>query len=83
MRPLGYAVSLIAVDCDDEVKGGVPLAELRLPSLETGLARAWLDRNRYCRIFAVPGDVQAPGRPEFVVGVTPTEYRDVMASVSA
>jgi hypothetical protein len=82
MRPLGYAVSLIAVGSNDEVKGGVPLAELRLPSLETGLARAWLDRNRYCRIFAVPGDVPAPGRPEFVLGVTPAEYREVVAGAS-
>lgn len=82
MRPLGYAVSLIAADPQDKVTGGVPLAELRLPSLETGLARAWLDRNRYCRIFAVPGDVDGHGRPEFVVGVTPAEYRELVASAS-
>lgn len=82
MRPLGYAVSLIAVGPADEVKGGVPLAELRLPSLETGLARSWLDRNRYHRIFAVPGDIDALGRPEFVLGVTPAEYREVVAGVS-
>jgi hypothetical protein len=82
MRPLGYAVSLIAVGPADEIKGGVPLAELRLPSLQTGLAQTWLDRNRYHRIFAVPGDVDAHGRPEFVLGVTPAEYRDVIAGAS-
>jgi len=80
MRPLGYAVSLIAVGPADEVNGGVPLTDLRLPSLDNGLARAWLDRNRYRRIYAVPGEVH--GRPGFVLGVTPAEYRDVIAGVS-
>ena len=61
---------------------GVPLAELRLPSLETGLARAWLERNRHRRILAVPGEVPAEGRPEFVLGVTPAEYGDVVAGAA-
>lgn len=81
MRPLGYSVSLIAVSPDEAVPRGVPLGNVRMPSLDTPTTRTWLEDHRRDSVFAVPGDNADPhGHPALLIAVTPDEYNRLVSS---
>ena len=74
MKPLGYAVTLVAANPDESIPRGVPLAEAHLRSLETSTVRAWLEDNRRDAVFAVAGENGPAGRPSLLIGVAPDEF---------
>lgn len=79
MKPLGYAVTLIAAAPDESVPDGVPIADTRMRSLETSTVRAWLEDNRRNAVFAVAGAARSANRHSLVIGVAPDEYERLTA----
>lgn len=79
MKPLGYAVTLVAAGPNESVPRGVPVADTRMRSLETPTVRAWLEDNRRDAVFVVAGDHGAADRPRLVIGVAPDEYERLTA----
>jgi len=77
MKPLGYAVTLVAANPNESIPRGVPLAETRMRSLETPTVRAWLEDNRRDAVFAIPGADDPAGKPSLLIGVAPDEFKQL------
>jgi len=74
MKPLGYAVTLVAAGPNESIPHGVPVADTHMRSLETPTVRAWLDAYRRDAVFAVPGESRAADKPSLLIGVAPDEF---------
>lgn len=74
MKPLGYAVTLVAASPNEPIPHGVPVADTHMRSLETPTVRAWLEDKRRYAVFAVPGSTGPADRPSLLIGVAPDEF---------
>jgi hypothetical protein len=74
MKPLGYAVTLVAASPNESIPRGVPVADTHMRSLETPTVRAWLEENRRDAVFAIPGANDPADRPSLLIGVAPDEF---------
>jgi hypothetical protein len=75
-------LSLIAAGARETVPSGIPLARLRLASLETPEVRAWLEKNQQYAIYVMPGTaLESEGVPALSVPVTVEDYEYVIASM--
>jgi len=74
MKPLGYAVTLVAASPNESIPHGVPVADAHMRSLETPTVRTWLEDNRRDAVFVVPGADRSTGRPSLLIGVAPDEF---------
>jgi hypothetical protein len=74
MKPLGYAVTLVAAGPNESIPRGVPLAQAHMRSLETSTVRAWLEDKRRDAVFAVAGESRPADKPSLLIGVAPDEF---------
>lgn len=82
MTTHGRCASLIAVGPNQVAPARIPVAEARLPSLESAPVRAWIERwsRRGRTVFAVPGRLPTNSdRPVPVVEIRAEEYARLAA----
>ena len=75
-------VSLIGAGPDEAVPQGVPLAETRLPSLDTDEVTTWLAEHSDLSVFVVAGQgLETAGTPALTVYVSDLEYKAVASAM--
>ena len=79
MKPLGYAVTLVAADPNESIPRGVPLADTHMRSLETSTVRAWLEDKQHDAVFAIAGEDGPADHPSLLIGVAPDEFERLTA----
>jgi hypothetical protein len=77
-----HTVSLIGAEADEAVPQGIPLAETRLPSLDTEEVATWLAEHDGLAVFVAAGtELASDGTPTLAVYVTEPEYLAVTSAM--
>lgn len=75
-------LSLIAAGEEESVPSGIPYGTVPLASLDTKEVGDWLEENRECAVYVVPGTKhESEGVPAITVPVTREDYERVLSAM--